>query len=245
MRNIILGLLAAALIVSLGLNLYGFDLLTTYYRDLNAVRLQPFNLDAFPPLSDQAASGSTVVFYGDSRAQNWPAPDLNGFTFINRGIGNQTSAQVALRFDAHVLPLRPDYLLLQVGVNDLKAIPLFPDQRDQIIRQVQANITSIVERAQALNAQVIVTTIFPVGDVPWQRRLVWSDGVAVAVREVNDFLRTLDDVILLDTYALLADENGLLRPDFSLDELHLNDEGYAVLNIALVDLLQGGSVGTD
>lgn len=39
--------------------------------------------------------------------------------FINRGIGGQTSTQVAERFDANIAPLQPDVLVVRVCVNDL------------------------------------------------------------------------------------------------------------------------------
>lgn len=40
--------------------------------------------------------------------------------------GAQTSAQVVWRFAEHIAPLQPDKIILQVGINDLKTIPLFP-----------------------------------------------------------------------------------------------------------------------
>jgi lysophospholipase L1-like esterase len=46
-----------------------------------------------------------------------------GFSFVNRGINTQTSAQVLGRFDKHVVPLHPNIVIVQVGINDLKTIP--------------------------------------------------------------------------------------------------------------------------
>src|ERR1700716_2665480 len=67
-----------------------------------AVRLDPLGLSFFPVGADStlAPSEHRVVFFGDSRAQNWPAPGgLSRMQFINRGIGHQTTAQVLERFD--------------------------------------------------------------------------------------------------------------------------------------------------
>lgn len=177
------GIVALALLlgVSIALNIVGFSLVNHYYRDANAIRLNPLSLDWY---ADQPIDPNrlTLVFFGDSRVQNWPAPDgLEQVEFINRGIGNQTSTQVVLRFEAHVRPLSPDVVLLQMCVNDLKTIPLFPDWRDSIIVTCQANIEQIIACARDLDATIILTTVFPVGDVPLQRRLVWSADVAEAV----------------------------------------------------------------
>lgn len=44
-------------------------------------------------------------------------------------------------------------------------------------------------------------------------------------------------MIVFDAYAPLVDERGLLRGNLSVDELHLNADGYVVLNAALTKIL--------
>lgn len=239
------------LLVSITLNVTLFQHLLDYNRDRNKIRLDPLGLDVYsgdarPPDS----SAIRVVLFGDSRAQQWPSPEVSdSYTFINRGIGAQTSAQVRLRFAAHVQPLKPDVLLIQMCINDLKTIPLFPESRDSLVTDCQQNIAAILDEARAMGTVVILTTIFPVGPPPLQRWLVWSDDIARAVETANDSIRSLasDDVIILDAYALLVDSNGLLRADLSVDELHLNAAGYALLNQSLIPLIQtiGESRGTN
>lgn len=231
--------LGLALALSLGANALLYERAARYYRELNAVRLDPLDLRAFPAAPPAEMARPLVVFFGDSRAQDWPAPALDGVALLNRGIGAQTCAQAAGRFDAHIAPLRPDALVLQVGVNDLKTIPLFPDQSQAIAADSAACIRQIVERASAAGSAVVLTTIFPVGAAPLERRLFWSDDIAQAITDVNAELRGLasDRVVVLDAYALLAGADGLLRPEYSQDELHLNAAGYAVLNAALAAAL--------
>jgi lysophospholipase L1-like esterase len=180
------------------------------------------------------------VFFGDSRAASWPAPSgLDLFEFINRGIGAQTSAQVVLRFDEHVAPLQPQLIVVQVGINDLKTVPLFPESVSTIVENCKTNIGRIVTLSSDLGANVILTTIFPVGFVPFERRLLWSDDIPLALNEVNTYIRSLarEDVIILDTYSLLANSEGVMRSEFAIDTLHLNTAGYDVLNQQLVTVL--------
>lgn len=95
---------------------------------MNQVRLDPYGLK-LPGFKDPPTADLTkplVVFFGDSRAQQWPAPASNRFRFLNRGIGGQTTEQVRGRFDEHVKPLKPRVVIIEAGVNDLKAIALFP-----------------------------------------------------------------------------------------------------------------------
>lgn len=237
--------LIGALVASIGLNVYLYQKGRDYYLQLNAIRLDPLDIDAFPDdglTPVQQKSHPTIVFFGDSRAAEWPTPtELKDVSFINRGIGAQTSTQVVWRFAEHIAPLQPDKIILQVGINDLKTIPLFPEQKDVIVRNCKANIQTIVELSLEVGAkEVILTTIFPLGQIPLERRPLWSEDVASAIEEVNLFIRSLADdrVTVLDTGQILAGGDGIILPQYSRDFLHLNSAGYTVLNQALVQVLR-------
>ena len=235
--------LMVLLIGSLGLNSYLFSKTKQYYWELNATRLDPLGLNAFPVgvgVDEGEMGVRTAVFFGDSRAAQWPNPDgLDGYRFYNRGIGSQTSVQVTARFQAHVAPLKPDVIIVQMCINDLKTIPLFPQNEQAIIQNCLANIDQVLAEAEQIGAEVILTTVFPVGDVPLERRIVWSPAIAEAVKTVNEHIRTKasSTVFIFDSYALLADAQNQLAPEFAYDELHLNDAGYVHLNTELVQFL--------
>ncbi|MBF2025926.1 MAG: SGNH/GDSL hydrolase family protein [Oscillatoriales cyanobacterium C42_A2020_001] len=239
------GILLIALLLLLGgsvlLNVLLYNRAVKYYVELNQTRLDPFGLKVYPanPIPRPNAKQNRVVLLGDSRAAEWSAPNISGFEFINRGIGSQTSIQVAQRFANHMRPLQPDVIVIQVGVNDLKTIGLFPTQKAAIAAACKQNIQHLVEDSKKLGAIVIVTTIFPVGEVPLERKPFWSDAIAEAVKDVNTFITGLasDQVIVFDTVPILADNQGKLSQQYREDELHLNPQGYAALNQKLIPLL--------
>ena len=227
-------------------------------RELARIRLDPVGLDNFDdqPLLKGNEDMIKVLFFGDSRAAAWPNPEMDdSFVFFNRGIDGESSAQAALRFEAHVVPMQPDVVVVQVCVNDLWRIPVFPDEKEAIIEACQENLSQIVEKSQALGATVVVTTIFPVQDPPLPQRMFWSADVYDGIDAVNAFIRSLegDNVLVLDAYALLVDENGhfdklsagsdkfrsgRLQSQYAADYLHINEAGYRVLNEALVEILK-------
>lgn len=229
-------------LVSITLNIVLYSQLKRYYTHLYAVELDPLGLEyyrdaqALPTMQ----GARSVVFFGDSRAAQWTEPTLPGFTFSNRGIGNQTTAQVLNRFDEHIVPLHPNVIILQVGINDLKTIPLFPGRKAEIISNCKENIRQIVERSLETGSIVVITTIFPIGDVPMQRRLVWSDDIDKARVDVNEYIKSLaaENVFIFDSAALLSDSNGKIKPEYGYDTLHLNPAGYDVLNLKLTKLLE-------
>lgn len=240
-HRIVMVVLAGMLLLSLGINFYLFNRGKGYYVELNETRLNPLNIDAFPVETPAIQNAQPLImFYGDSRAMSWPIPDgLDHLTFLNRGIGAQTSNQVWLRFPQHVAPVKPQAIIMQVGINDLKTIPLFPDRKQAIITACKENIRQIVSAATDLKGMIVLTTIFPVGRIPLERLPFWSDDVRLAVNEVNDYIHTLADpqIIILDAFAILAEQNGLMNPEYSEDELHINAAGYTALNEALTPML--------
>jgi len=238
-KQVLVGLMVIGLLASLVANILLFLQGRQYYLDLNQTRLDPLGLNYFAGEPTPNGTQAVAVFLGDSRAASWPAPPVAGWQFINRGIGAQTTAQVLGRFEAHIPPLQPQIVILQAGINDLKTIPLFPERQAEITASTQANLSELVERLRGVGATVILTTIFPVGEVPLQRRPFWSGEVALAVNEVNEHLRSLagPQVIIFDAYTIL-ERGGQLNPAYADDELHLNAAGYEVLNDELVRVLQ-------
>lgn len=237
--KIALELLIIALLGSMALNVFLYQQGQEYYLQLNIIRLDPLGLN-FYRMSESQPQHSAIVFYGDSRAAEWSVPiGDESMTIINRGIGNQTTEQVLGRFHQHVAPLKPKIIVLQVGINDLKTIPLFPERKATIIQTCKENIQQLVGLSLNNGARVVVTTIFPLGAVPIERRLFWSDDVAAAINDVNMFIGTLagSRVTVFDSGKVLANPQGTVYSKFSKDLLHLNSEGYAALNQAIYGIL--------
>ena len=227
---------------SITLNALLYGELRKYYTQLYAVELDPLGFSHFQDEVVPPTIGKpTLVIFGDSRAAQWSAPELKGYTFINRGIGNQTSTQVLLRFEEHIQPLKPDIVVIQVCINDLKTIPLFPERKQDIIATCEENIELLVQKTLELDATVILTTVFPTsGNVPLARTLVWSNDIYDAIQEVNRFILSLknDRVIIFDTAKIVSDPEGNTKLEYVYDLLHLNEEGYEVLNVELVQILE-------
>jgi lysophospholipase L1-like esterase len=225
-----LGLLGCSIFINFSL----YNRVNKYYLELNQTRLDPRGLSYYPVNLKIVANPdrSRVIFFGDSRAASWTSPQIGRYEFINRGIPSQTSIQTIDRFSTHVSTLKPNLVIIQVGVNDLKTIALFPERKQAIITTCQANIKRIIQESRKLGAVVMITTIFPAGEVPLERKPFWSDEIGLAIKEVNTYIATLadDKTIVFDTYSLLANSQGLMLPQYRLDELHINQQGYKILN---------------
>jgi len=246
-NKMIIIFLSITTLVSLWFNFLFFNRSRNFYLQLNSLLLNPLAISYYPITPNPEETGNSqqknIIFFGDSRARGWNLPEgFDDFNFIDRGISGQTTGQVLGRLNRHIKPLSPDIVIVQVGVNDLYRIPLFPEDKEAIISECKSNIKEIVNQSRQLGAVVILTTIFPLAEVPFERKIFWSpDIVITGIKEVNDFIYSLEneDVIIFDTGDILVNQQGKVREEYSRDFLHLNRAGYKALNEKLMPILQG------
>jgi len=197
-------------------------------------RLDPIGLNM---IRNEPSSTAPIVMFGDSRAAAWPAP--TGFFITNRGVPGHTSTQSLLRYRMHVSPLQPALVIIQVGVNDLVALPLLANDAESIVQTTIANIGEMVDLARVDGSRVILTTIFPLGPDLFSHLDPGTGQIQTAIEQVNAAIRAMSapDVIIFDSAALLADASGYVAEAYRADLLHINPKGYQVLNESLWRLL--------
>jgi lysophospholipase L1-like esterase len=241
-RLSILGLVGALLVAS-ALAYVLFGKYKSAYSETLAIRLDPIGASEAEPIVFSDGRPTAVVF-GDSRARQWKLPELLGWQMVSNGIVGQTTAQARLRFP-EALSSVPQVVVMQMGINDLKAIGVFPARRTEIVEAVKANFSAMVDQARASKATVVITSIMPIGKVGLTRKLVWSDEIEAARRETNAWLAKLAEsatantpgVSFLDLEPLLA-VNHTLDPAIARDTLHLTEAGYRRLDKALIDAIK-------
>ena len=82
-------------------------------------------MDYFDTLNQEVVLGNNserVVFMGNSITQGWKhyMPEMfDNQTYINRGIGGQTTPQMLLRFHQDVIAHKPEIVVILAGTNDI------------------------------------------------------------------------------------------------------------------------------
>jgi lysophospholipase L1-like esterase len=185
--------------------------------------------------TDHGETKRRVVFFGDSRADWWLVPVLPGLMCTTAGVPGASGAYLARRFQAMVAPMRPDIVVVQLGVNDLAGLSPRSRDAEQVVAATGDAVEAVVASARGLGARVILTTIFPLA-----RGMLPDRVVQEAIAAVNRRLLALaaEDVRVLDSAAVLTGPDGYVRPAYADDELHLSRAGYAALNAALGPLLE-------
>jgi len=185
-------------------------------------------------MDPHALAPRRIVFFGDSRADWWVVPQMEGVQCVARGVPGASSGYLLQRFISIVVPLRPDLVVVQMGVNDLAELMLGHRDTAQVVTTTRRAIEAVVVKARELGARVVLTTIFPLAHGPLP-----DAAVQRAIAEVNRELLGLRmaGVAVLDSAAVLAGPDGYVRDAYADDELHLSAAGYAALNAALIPLL--------
>lgn len=164
------------------------------------------------------APGS-VMFVGSSlmeegRWSEWLDSTFPNARILNRGIGSETTGDLARRLDT-IIEDRPATIVINTGGNDLSRLNREP-------QQVLKDIDSLLGRIskEGPNSRVVLTALLP-------REARYADAIA----EMNSGLSRLAhdyNFGFVDASARLGDASGVLRPELTNDGIHLNPDGYDI-----------------
>lgn len=177
------------------------------------------------------ASGAApqLVFMGDSITENWLLgdPSLFNNNYINRGISAQTTPHMVLRFRADVVALKPRFVHLMAGTNDIAG-----NTGPSTVQDFKNNVMTMAELAKANGIGVLLASIPPAASFNWQPSI---DPVP-RIRELNAWLKSYaaaNGHRYVDYYTALSGPKGELRSELSNDGVHPNRDGYVIMRKVL------------
>jgi len=175
-------------------------------------------------LGPPAKGESRVVFLGDSITQLWSLSDsFLGKTYVNRGISGQTTPQILLRFRQDVIALQPAVVVILAGTNDIAE-----NTGPTTLAAIEDNLTSMVDLAKRNGIHVVLASLLPAFQYSWRPNLAPVEKI----RALNDWIKdyaTKEGLVFLDYYSAMADDKRGLKADLSVDGVHPNQAGYAVM----------------
>lgn len=167
-----------------------------------------------------------VVFLGDSITDGWKLPlYFPDKPYVNRGISGQTTPQMLARMYADVINLKPAAVVILAGTNDIAR-----NTGPQTAEMIQDNFRAIAELAQKHDIAVIFCSITPISD--YTSRKQSPQRPPADILHMNDWLKKYADQIhamYVDYHSALVDSSGFLNEGYSMDGLHPNELGYAVM----------------
>ncbi len=179
-------------------------------------------------LNKNSESESRIVFMGDSITEEWGRIYPEFFqspSFINRGIGGQTTPQMLLRFKQDVINLNPQCVFLLAGTNDI-AGNTGPSNIDMITN----NIYSMAELSSSYDIKMIASSILPVYKYPWAEHILnVPDTIEAINQKIKEFTK-VNNIPYIDYHSAMVDEKRGLKNEYTTDGVHLNKSGYQVMS---------------
>lgn len=167
-----------------------------------------------------------ILFMGNSITEAWKnfSPSLfSDRSYINRGVSGQTTPQILARFQSDVIDLQPTILIILAGTNDIAG-----NTGPITIKEIGDNIKSMVEQAKSNGIQVILSSVLPVYDYPWNTGIKPADKI-IMLNEILKNYAEQNKIFYLDYFSSMVDERNGLKGAYSNDGVHPNEEGYKLM----------------
>ena len=170
-----------------------------------------------------------IVFLGDSIFEGYDLEkyykDMN---VVNSGISGHTTADILKDMNNRVYRYNPSKVVLLIGTNDLN--------KDVEVEKVVENIGKIIDgiKKNRPYADIYVQSVYPVNrsdDGKISLDAVGKRRNSTIVKMNEDIEKVCKDrnVTYMNIYDVLVNEDGELEIDYTLEGLHITDEGYSVI----------------
>lgn len=167
-----------------------------------------------------------VVFMGNSITQGWKETHPKFFSdnpYVNRGISGQTTPQMLLRFRQDVVLLEPKVVVILAGTNDIAG-----NTGPSTLEMIENNLASMCELASSNGIRVVLSSVLPVYDYPWQQGLQPAEKIVTLNAWIKKYAES-KGYTYLDYFTPMADERHGMKAELSNDGVHPNDAGYTLM----------------
>lgn len=186
------------------------------------IRYGSENTEIRPP----APGENRVIFLGDQVTERWgtgTSKFFPGKPYFNRGIENQNTEQMLIRFRQDVISLVPKVVVIQGGTNDLAGIN-GPGTEGTI----SENIMSMVELAKLHHIRVVLASLTPVCNCYTKQTGLRPQGKIIGLNGWLKRYAAESGSTYLNYYQALANGRDF-RKELTADGLLPNDAGYQVM----------------
>lgn len=185
------------------------------------------NLGRYAQANSEVTVQPKAVFMGDSITQCWYDADpgfFNDNNFACRGISGQTTSHMLVRMRKDVVNLKPKYVVILAGTNDIAKNNGFIEVDD-----IYGNIVSMCEIAKANKIKPVICSVLPVKQYRWRTEVT---DCADRIIRLNAMLKDYADknrIRYVDYHSVMKDAENGLPEKWSYDGVHLNGDGYDII----------------
>ncbi len=183
---------------------------------------------------NQAVKPGQVLFVGSSLMEMFPVEKLLAErripqTVYNRGIGGFVTTELEDNLDVCVLALKPRRIFINIGTNDLSdpsvTVEALILRYERILLKIEAALPGVELYTMAyypVNAEAAAPFMKPCLAIRTNER----------IRAANDAVRQMAERHgwrYIDVNDALKDAQGRLKAEYTLEGMHIREEGYRAI----------------
>lgn len=181
--------------------------------------------------SAQMPPNNAILFVGSSSFARWQdvGDQFPGFTIINRGFGGSTLPDVIRYTYDIILPYQPKQVVIYSGENDLASTDSV--SAIEVVNRFKTLFCMI--RTNLPNANIAFISM-----KPSPSRANVQDKMKAGNKMIKAFIDKQKNASFINIYDAMLNFNGQMREElFIKDRLHMNSEGYAIWQKAILPYL--------
>lgn len=190
-------------------------------------------IERYKELNKTAEKGK-IVCAGSSLMEMFPIEqfireDHEDITVYNRGIGGYVTEELLHNVDTCIVDLEPAKLFINIGTNDLSdaSIPIakIMDNYEQILTIVKERVPDVKIYLMAyypINYEAAAEEMKPCLLIRTNEK----------IRQANEAVKALAAKLharYIDINDPLKDENGALKAEYTIEGMHIKEEGYRTI----------------
>ena len=169
-------------------------------------------------------SKGQIVFIGDSITDLYHLDDYYQdlpLRTYNRGIGGDVTGMLLKRIQVSLYDLEPTRVVLMIGINDING----GVSTDTILKNYNDILSGI--KTKLPFAKVYTMSILPINnDVPSYIDVKKSTERILSINEEIKEMASNYSYQYMDLFSLVKDDNNHLKKEYSLDGIHLSEQGF-------------------
>ncbi len=186
-----------------------------------------------------------ILFVGSSLMEQFPVNELLmdlglPYSVYNRGIGGFTTTELMEVLDVCVYDLKPAHVFINIGTNDLNG----PDYSfEGLMERYEAILTAILEHLPGVKLHLLA--YYPMSEKVIAQNPMMAGILQhrnnVRVAEANAGVKALAEKLgaeFLDCNAGITDDEGNMKPEYTIEGMHMYGDGYYQVLQALLPTLK-------
>lgn len=203
---------------------------------MNHLKLKEYSM-----LNRHAKKGQ-ILFVGSSLMEGFPIYEMQltlglglDRVIYNRGIGGTTTADLMQSMDVCIFDLEPSKLFINIGSNDIGGT-----EKRYSKEALLLNYDSILEQIKVRlpKCEVFVMAYYPInahadfGVDPIEKQSMFATRTNANILEANEAVERLakgHGISFINVNEGLTDAEGNLKPEFTVEGIHLWPSAYSVI----------------